>query len=468
MAPASALLRLLAACWCAAHAGALVAIWRPPAAGIPSARGPIARSAPLRAERSSAQRTPVCIRMGVPKFFRWLTEKYPQINVRISEGRRRSDYVDNFYLDMNGIIHQCTHGDEIGPAEKLSEEQMVERIFAYTERLIAIANPRKVLYLAIDGVAPRAKMNQQRSRRYRVPREMAQQALRDKANEKASQFKKEGVTVSQGDQTPPMRDTFSGPPPPPPFDSNCITPGTDFLYRLGKRYKSWIQTKMQTDPKWQHGPTVIFSGADVPGEGEHKIMDFIREARAEAASPDATRHCMYGLDADLIMLGMITHETHFSLLRERQKFQRGRFAPRGRGRGANRGSGGSRGGGRGGRMPAPLLQLSSFSNPAAAAAAAASDDQDFVFLELELLRQCLAGSMRPPVLASSLGFVWEQERAVDDFVFLCMLVGNDFLPGLPSLDVADGALNMMMRVYTEVLPKLGGYLTHKGELHMER
>jgi 5'-3' exonuclease len=76
--------------------------------------------------------------------------------------------------------------------------------------------------------------------------------------------------------------------------------------------------------------------------------------------------------------------------------------------------------------------------------------------------------MRPPVPAASLGFVWEQERAVDDFVFLCMLVGNDFLPGLPSLDVADGALNMMMRVYTEALPELGGYLTHKGELHMGR
>ncbi|EOD13005.1 hypothetical protein EMIHUDRAFT_124511, partial [Emiliania huxleyi CCMP1516] len=83
------------------------------------------------------------IRMGVPKFFRWLTEKYPQINVKISEGRRRSDYVDNFYLDMNGIIHQCTHGDEVGPNEKLSEEQMFERIFAYTDRLISIARPRK-------------------------------------------------------------------------------------------------------------------------------------------------------------------------------------------------------------------------------------------------------------------------------------------------------------------------------------
>ena len=61
--------------------------------------------------------------MGVPRFFRWLTERFPQINRRISEGRKSSDYVDNFYLDMNGIIHTCTHGDGIRPGEKLTEEQ---------------------------------------------------------------------------------------------------------------------------------------------------------------------------------------------------------------------------------------------------------------------------------------------------------------------------------------------------------
>ena len=116
--------------------------------------------------------------MGVPKFFRWLTERFPQINRRISEGRRSDEYVDNFYLDMNGIIHTCTHGDGIRPGESLSEDEMVKRIFQYTERLIRIAKPRKLVYLAIDGVAPRAKMNQQRSRRYRAPREAAQQGER--------------------------------------------------------------------------------------------------------------------------------------------------------------------------------------------------------------------------------------------------------------------------------------------------
>ncbi len=373
--------------------------------------------------------------MGVPKFFRWITEKYPQINVRISEGRRRSDYVDAFYLDMNGIIHTCTHGDGVDPSEKLSEDEQVERIFAYTERLIKIANPRKVCYLAIDGVAPRAKMNQQRSRRYRVPAEIARQALRDQANGRA-----------QGTPGTPEEEAAMEAAP-EPFDSNCITPGTDFLFRLGERYKEWIERKQRDDPTWANGPTIIFSGADVPGEGEHKIMDYIRDTRAE--SRDMTRHCMYGLDADLIMLGMITHEEHFCLLRERQRFQRGKFAPRGRG-------------GRG--APTPTITTSSSADDASGKL----DDADFVFMELELLRKCLAASMRPRVAAGSLRFEWDDERAVDDFVFLCMLVGNDFIPGLPSLDVADGGLNLMMKRYTELLPSLDGFISHKSKLHFDR
>jgi 5'-3' exonuclease len=154
---------------------------------------------------------------------------------------------------------------------------------------------------------------------------------------------------------------------------------------------------------------------------------------------------MYGLDADLIMLGMVTHEQHFTLLRERQRFQRGKFAPRSA-RGKGGGGGADGGDGRTTR----------------------ADDDDFVFLELELLRQLLSGTMRPNVGADALGFEWEEERAVDDFVFMCMLVGNDFIPGLPHLSVEDGALNKMLRTYTDLLPSLGGYLTDKDQLHFER
>ena len=343
-----------------------------------------------RGRRRCAAASPT---MGVPKFFRWLTERFPQVNRQISAGRTAEDYVDNFYLDMNGIIHTCTHGDAIKPGEQLSEAQMVDRIFEYTERLIRIARPRKLCYLAIDGVAPRAKMNQQRSRRYRAPREAAQLAAQQAA---------QGIEPPTGAQ----------------FDSNCITPGTEFLSALGERYKSWIEEavcmhltplctsrasprykswieeKMRSDPEWRDGPTVVFSGADVVGEGEHrimaairegpttclhltpyvppmhlpgehKIMAAIREGRASGEMGDETRHCMYGLDADLIMLGLVTHAPKFCLLRERQKFQKGRLAPRAR---AKRGRTKP-------LSPTGILDAEEVS-------AAAADDRDFIFLEV--------------------------------------------------------------------------------------
>ncbi len=215
---------------------------------------------------------------------------------------------------------------------------------------------------------------------------------------------------------------------PDQFDSNCITPGTDFMSRLSEHLTFFIRKKQTEDPVWRK-PLVVLSGPEVHGEGEHKIMEHIRWARLDKRYAPNQRHCMYGLDADLIMLSLVTHEPNFCLLREVVKFG---------------------GGGRGGQPAREILE-----NPT---------DEGFLLYQVGLMREYLDLEFR--VIKTP--FEYNLERIVDDFVFLAMLVGNDFLPHLPSLDIAEGALNMLFDTYKELLPQMGGYLNNAGEVDVQR
>ncbi|KAB1283299.1 5'-3' exoribonuclease 1 [Camelus dromedarius] len=209
--------------------------------------------------------------MGVPKFYRWISERYPCLSEVVKE--HQIPEFDNLYLDMNGIIHQCSHPNDDDVHFRISDDKIFTDIFHYLEVLFRIIKPRKVFFMAVDGVAPRAKMNQQRGRRFRSAKE---------AEDKIKKAIEKGETL----------------PTEARFDSNCITPGTEFMARLHEHLKYFVNMKISTDKSWQ-GVTIYFSGHETPGEGEHKIMEFIRSEKAKPDHDPNTRHCLYGLDADL-------------------------------------------------------------------------------------------------------------------------------------------------------------------------
>ncbi|XP_042044875.1 5'-3' exoribonuclease 3-like [Salvia splendens] len=363
--------------------------------------------------------------MGVPSFYRWLVNKYPKI---VSDAAASADppEIDNLYLDMNGLIHPCFHPDD-DPFPPTTVDDVFRRIHDYVDSLFDIVKPRKLLFMAIDGVAPRAKMNQQRSRRFRSAKDS--QRAEEVEDKLRKQFEAEGRVVLPKQESEIL-------------DSNVITPGTEFMHLLSENLRSYVKRRLREDPAWGN-IKVILSDDKALGEGEHKIMSFIRAQRASSEYDPNTRHCLYGLDADLIMLALATHEAHFSILREEVlplngELRNGNF----------------------GRALVDSVKEQPLSRESASSQESrwqASKRKPYQFLNVSVLREYLSLDMEIPGFDK---FEFDQERAIDDFIFICFFAGNDFLPHIPSLSLHEGCIDLMIDVYKKEFQNFGGYLVN--------
>lgn len=207
------------------------------------------------------------------------------------------------------------------------------------------------------------------------------------------------------------------------------------MHKLAESLHSFIMRMMQSD--WNH-LNIIFSDSNVPGEGEHKILDFIRAQRSMPAYNPNTKHVIHGADADLIMLSLITHEAHFYIAREQILDSRNASCR-------------------------TCGQQGHFETDCQAVSERLSNNQlKLCFVKIPVVRQYLDYEFGELKRYSQ----YDLERIIDDFVFLCFFVGNDFLPHLPSLNIRDGAIDGLIFLYVRIFSKLQGYLTEEGKVRL--
>lgn len=283
-------------------------------------------------------------------------------------------------------------------------------------------------------------MNQQRSRRFRSAQE-AKEKDADK-EELLKLLKRQG-----GGQVP---DATTDAMNKKTWDSNVITPGTPFMDILAQSLRYWTAYKLNTDPMWAK-MKVIISDATVPGEGEHKIMEFVRSQRSSTEHDPNTKHVMYGLDADLIMLGLATHEPHFRILREDVFFQEAK-------------AGHCRICGQKGHQASVCRGVAKVKDGEFDEKDKAKSLKPFIWLHVHVLREYLEAELYVP----SQPFRFDLERAIDDWVFIWFFVGNDFLPHLPSLEIREGGIDTLLAIWRDNMPFMGGYVTKDGHVDLER
>uniref|UniRef100_A0A6C0HCA4 Xrn1 N-terminal domain-containing protein n=1 Tax=viral metagenome TaxID=1070528 RepID=A0A6C0HCA4_9ZZZZ len=219
--------------------------------------------------------------MGIPSYFSYIVKNHIEI---IRKYVKASLTVHNLYMDCNSIIYDAVRRIDFNDLSESESIIIIRSVIAKIEEYIDLISPSKNILVAFDGVAPAAKLEQQRSRRYKswYQNEISK-----------SIFKKTSAD---------------------PWNTTAITPGTLFMKELNET----VQKHFKNNPKYS-GLNFIVSTSDHFGEGEHKIFDYIRSNK-ENHYCDTT--VIYGLDADLIMLSInhLPMNPNIYLFRETPEF----------------------------------------------------------------------------------------------------------------------------------------------------
>ena len=339
--------------------------------------------------------------MGIPSYFVRVVKEIKHLLKPISSLGKP---VHNLYMDCNGIIYDAARVHSISDfksnggctKQDAYETAILQHVCDKITEYVAQVNPTHCVFLTFDGVAPVAKMNQQRERRYRTwfTSEMEKQFEMSGRNSATTK----PVSIVESEES---------------WSTACITPGTAFMNKLHVRMSEYVADKQReaacsASSSSNPYPRYLLSSSKEPGEGEHKIFEFIR------ANPDTHRGqvtLVYGLDADLIMLALnhlhISNEIY--LYRETPEF---------------------------------IQSVNSQLKP-----------NEQYYVDIPYMSDCIARYMTSAATASKSNTNTSpicpivKKHLVYDYIFMFFFMGNDFMPHFPSMNIRTTGPDTVMNAY---------------------
>ena len=102
--------------------------------------------------------------MGIPSYFSYIVKNHNKIIKKLNIK------VNHLFLDSNSIIYDSFHSiiNEYDESKKsIFEDKLIKLVCKNIEKLFYDVKPNKLFYISFDGVAPVAKLEQQRNRRFK-------------------------------------------------------------------------------------------------------------------------------------------------------------------------------------------------------------------------------------------------------------------------------------------------------------
>jgi 5'-3' exonuclease len=290
--------------------------------------------------------------------------------------------IEYLLIDANCLIHPVCFKTILTNQTLQKEDleiEMIKNVIIYLEKLIEYVNPKIGVYIAIDGVAPIAKIKQQRSRRFKsVADKIFMDKIKQKHNKVIGNY----------------------------WNNNAITPGTVFMEKLHNNLLSWMKS---------YNRKIIYSSCLTPAEGEHKLLQFIRDNQRKQIN---NSYIIYGLDADLIFLALSTESDRIYLLREANEINK--------------------------KESTEVLNYVSIKMM-----------RELIVKTLEsYMKESYEGLLNMDKVLNFDKIELNNIKLVNDFIFMCYFLGNDFLPHIPSLDIHQDGIEYLIQSYVDTINEI--------------